>query len=119
MIGHPETITITASESDISITIRDAGGDVFFDARSGLPGRRALPQELFTPDAVSADQEYVITFEFDTPSREAGASPVLRKLDAHVRNVTVRIHDDGHVVEGELTAWVGYTNVSIGASDIR
>lgn len=64
-------------------------------------------------------EEFVITFEFDTSRRshrshrDDQGRRDLQRLDAHVRNVSVRLRDDGYVLDGELTGWVGYTTAAV------
>ncbi len=53
--------------------------------------------------------QYVLTFEFD-PDDENPGYRRLKRLEAHVRDITVKIRDNGYVLEGVLMGWIGYTD---------
>ncbi len=113
MAEQNESIRITASDSDLTIVIDGWPTEFSFDAASSLtPLSDSLPMDFLqlTPSERSA--EFVITFEFDTSHIDGPERRKLQLLDAHVRNVSVRLRDDGYVLEGELTGWVGYTSAA-------
>lgn len=110
MALQPETIRIRTTASSVAITLRDGGGGVFFDASSPTSIRDALPERLAALQALGGDEELVFSFEFDASDPTAPLRRHLRKLDAHVRSLTVTEHDDGLELHGDLTAWVGYTH---------
>lgn len=108
-----ETIRIRTTDSSVAITLSDGGGSVFFDASSHSSIRDALPERLAALQALGGDEELVLTFEFDPSDADAPLRRHLRKLDAHVRSLTVTEHDDGLELNGDLTAWIGYTHAQV------
>lgn len=124
MVEQQETIRITAGESDVKIAIEGGVADLVFFA--GLPLEQI--EDIIPPDVSRLTPgerpgEYVITLEFER-FRSHDGSPVgararaparLKRLDVHIRNITVRLRDGGYTLEGELAGWVGYTT-TIGAA---
>lgn len=110
MPGQNEQIRITATDSELTIVIDGWPADVTFDAASTMtPMTESLPMDFLRLTPSERAQEFVITFEFDMSRSQDPDRGDLQRLDAHVRNVSVRLRDDGYVMEGELTGWVGYT----------
>jgi hypothetical protein len=105
-----EQIRITATDNDLTIVIDGWPADVTFDAASTVtPMTESLPMDFLRLTPSERAQEFVITFEFDTSRRDDPDRGDLQRLDAHVRDISIRLRDDGYVLEGELTGWVGYT----------
>jgi len=113
MPGQNERIYISATDTDLTIAIEGWPTDVSFDASSSLmPVSDSLPMDFLQLTPSERAEEFVITFEFDTSHLEGPERRKLQLLDAHVRDVSVRLRDDGYVLEGELTGWVGYTTAA-------
>ncbi|MFW5694866.1 MAG: hypothetical protein ACOCYB_06840 [Alkalispirochaeta sp.] len=109
-----EQIRITATDTDLQIIIDKWPADVSFDATSSVtPVSESLPMDFLQLTPSERAEEFVITFEFDTSHRDGPERRKLQRLDAHVKNVSVRLRDDGYVLEGELTGWVGYTAAAV------
>jgi len=111
MVTQNERIRITAEHSELLIVIEGHAGDVLFDARADAPeGSGDLPMDLLRISPSENADEYVVTFEFDPGDGGVPRGVRLRRLDAYVTGITVKLRDDGYVFEGELTGWVGYTD---------
>lgn len=107
MVEQQEKIRITASETDLVIAIE--GGVVDLVLAAGKPIDLSTLKPGDNPD------EYVMTLEFGRHGgdpRRGRPSVNLQRLDAHIRNVTIRLRDDGYVLEGEMAGWVGYTGAA-------
>ncbi len=105
-----EKIRISAIADRVTITISRGDGEVFFDAHSSGVGGDTLPEVLNDPDRIAGVEEYLISFEFAPADASAPAGTTLKKLDTHVSDLSITHHDDGYILEGALTAWVGYTD---------
>ncbi|MEX2442484.1 MAG: hypothetical protein WD492_02680 [Alkalispirochaeta sp.] len=113
MPGQNERIRINATDTDLTIVIDGWPVEVAFDATSSVtPTTESLPMDFFELTPSERAQEFVLTFEFDTTQQDGPERRKLQRLDAHVRRVSVRLRDDGYVLEGELTGWVGYTTAA-------
>lgn len=128
---HRERIRITAHESDLAIAVEGGAADMIFGARSSLAGPigdlavdMSIPVrgDSFGDDPTGDDEagDYVITLEFHKPREGDAFRGRLRRMDIHVRHVSVRLRDSGYVLEAELTGWIGYTGAfeeTLGRSD--
>ncbi|MFP4151407.1 MAG: hypothetical protein ACOC2V_04270 [Alkalispirochaeta sp.] len=107
-----ERIRITAHESDVMIRIDGETEEVLFDLTAGTrDDDGAFPAELLGLRPSARPDEFVLTLEFE------GGEPVaevrvttLRRLDVHIRDVSLRLRHTGYVLEGTLAGWIGYTN---------
>lgn len=109
-----EQIQITATDDDLTIVIDGWPADVTFGATSSVrPSTESLPMDFLQLTPSERAEEFVITFEFDTSHLDGSERSGLQRLDAHVQNVSVRLRDDGYVLQGELTGWVGYTAAAV------
>lgn len=119
MVEQQEKIRITAGTSEVMVAIEGGVTDLAFSA--GLPFNgldELMPMDLSMLKPGDRPDEYVITLEFG-PSEEGGETDStasrlgrpgrLSRLDAHLRNVSLRLRDDGYILEGDLVGWVGYT----------
>jgi hypothetical protein len=111
MVTQNERIRITAEQSELLIAIEGHAGDILFDARAEAPESSGdLPMDLLRISPSENADEYVVTFEFDQGDGGVPRGVRLKRLDAYVTRITVKLRDDGYVFEGELTGWVGYTD---------
>lgn len=101
-----ERIRITAQGRDVTVAIEGGPADLVFSA--------GQPLDLSTVQIGERSEEYAITLDFDHPEEECAAArcnPRLGRLHVHLRNVSIRLRDDGFVVDGDLAGWVGYTTL--------
>jgi hypothetical protein len=86
--------------------------EVFFDLTAGTRDDDGVfPAELLGLRPASRPDEYVLTLEFETAESVADVRvTALRRLDVHIREVSLRLRHTGYVLEGILAGWIGYTN---------
>ena len=112
MTGQQETIRITANESDLTISIEGGGADLTFDAIAPITNEtNRMSMDLCRLIPGDAKNQYVLTFEFDRDDDSARGRRKLKRLEAHVRDIAVKIRDNGYVLEGVLIGWIGYTDI--------
>jgi hypothetical protein len=111
MSQHSETIRITACERDLLIAIEGEAGERLLDINTPRNTLERQPS-LDALDVIPADDpdEYVISFEFDSDLWNGHRRVSLERLEVHVRDIKIRLRDEGYVLEGILSGWVGYTN---------
>lgn len=98
-------------EDKVQITLQSESENesVDFGGTAPIPAESdEIPAQFYKLNPSERPEEYLITFEFESP--DEGAGPALARLDASVRNVRLRLHDDGYVLEGDITSWVAYTD---------
>lgn len=106
-----ERLRISVENDEVRITLVGDEESISFGGVSPLPeGSAELPGQFYKMNPAERPEEYVITFEFDRSDSDSPPGPALARLDAHVRDVRLRVHDDGYLLEGELTSWIGYTD---------
>ncbi len=103
MIEQQERIRITAGESDVLVALEGGLTELVFGAELPMGGLAYLRRS-------DVPEEFVITFEFDRSHSSGTHRTVLRRLDVHVRNVSIRLREDGYVIDADLSGWVGYTD---------
>lgn len=104
-----ERLRISVMEDQVNITLHGRSESVSFGGVSPLPEESdEIPAQFYKLGPSERPEEYVVTFEFESSGESTG--PALARLDAHIRNVRLRLHDDGYVLEGEFTSWVAYTD---------
>lgn len=122
MIGE-ERIRVSASADEVTVTINSSTEVMtLYGASPAKTGQPGVADRLYQLEPSDREGEFILTLEFEHASdtdgdgagdrhgERSGERTYLRRFDAHLRNVSVRIRDDEYVLEGTLTAWVGYTN---------
>lgn len=106
-----ERLRISVENEEVQITLVGEEESISFGGATPLPeGSGELPGQFYKMNPADRPEEYVITFEFDRADQDSLSGPSLARLDAHVKDVRLRVHDDGYLLEGELTSWIGYTD---------
>lgn len=108
-MGIPETLSVRTEHDHVHIRILIGEDDVLFEIRSPMSALDSIPPALLPPAQPAPEKEYLLSFDFDTADDPRSAGMVLQRLDTHVTGLTVGEHDDGHLITGEVTAWVAYT----------
>lgn len=104
-----ERLRISVLEDQVNITLQGEGESISFGGVSPLPEEsEEIPSQFYRLGPSERPEEYVITFEFESGQEVPG--PALARLDAHIKNVRLRLHDDGYILDGEITSWIAYTN---------
>jgi hypothetical protein len=102
-------VEIAVMDHEVQITLDSETERISFGGIAPISeDSREIPQQFYKLGPGERPEEYVITFEFDTGGRSRGTN--LARLDASLKNVRLRLHDDGYVIEGDLTSWVAYTD---------
>lgn len=103
-----ERLRISVSDEEVRITLQGETESISFGAVAPLPEESSdIPAQFYRLQPADRPEEYVITFEFEWDRVETRMS--LARLDAHLREVRLRVHDDGYILEGFITSWIGYT----------
>ena len=104
-----EHLRISVMEEKVNITLQGESESIEFGGMSPVPVESdESPAQFYKLSPSERPEEYVITFEFESPDEHTG--PALARLDTNVRNVRLRLHDDGYVLEGEISSWIAYTD---------
>ncbi len=113
MAEQRKQIRITATDNNLSIVIDGWPADFTLDTTSAAtPANERLAMDVLRLTPSERAREFVMTFEFDAAHRADGTRRTLGRLEAHLCNIAVRLRDDGYVLTGELTGWVGYTGAA-------
>lgn len=104
-----ERLQISVMEQEVRITLESETETVSFGGVAPVSEDSGeIPAQFYKLGPAERPEEYVITFEFDTEGLGDGTN--LARLDASLRSVRLRLHDDGYILEGELTSWIAYTD---------
>ena len=110
-----ERLRISIEREEVTITLEGEEESISFGGVAPLDTAE-LPGQFYKLSPAERPEEYVITLEFDRSEAEELEGPSLARLDASMKNVRLKLHDDGYVLEGELTSWIGYTDAVVSTS---
>ena len=105
------SLRISVTDEEVGITLQGESESIEFGGIAPTTiDSSDMPAHLYRLNPSDRPDEYVITLEFDREAEETEIGASLVRLDAHIRDVKIRIHDDGYFLDGEITGWIGYTN---------
>lgn len=103
-----ERLEISVLAQEVQITLDSANERISFGGITPISEDSQDFGQFYKLGPGERPEEYVITFEFETGDNSRGTS--LARLDASLKNVRLRLHDDGYIIEGDLTSWIAYTD---------
>ncbi|MFW6214384.1 MAG: hypothetical protein ACOC45_00425 [Alkalispirochaetaceae bacterium] len=103
-----EGLQISVTGDEVRITLHGDNESISFGGVAPLTEESSdVATQFYRLQPAERPEEYVVTFEFHWERLESTMN--LARLDAHLREVRLRVHDDGYILEGLLTSWIGYT----------